>query len=185
MLGFPVILYILLYSLFRFLFVLFLDSKTAYVTASTLCFIAGTSLLVIFSFSVGKVKGEEDLENALRSENLGDRITALKTIERKRLEIADYDYRRLLDSPHVPERYWLVNTLRVSRRSETIEDLMAFLDDPHSNVISRAFYVLGRRGKERVIHEILERMEASTDWRNQRYAYNALRNLGWKQNKSR
>lgn len=185
LLGFPVILYILLYSLFRFLLCVFLDSKTAYVTASTLCFITGTSLLVIFSFSGGGVMGEEDLEYALQSENLGDRITALKTIERKGLEIADYDYRRLLDSPHVPERYWLVNTLRVSRRSETVEDLMAFLDDPHPNVISRAFYVLGRRGEERVIHEIFERMETSTDWRNQRYAYNALRNLGWKQNKSR
>ena len=128
---------------------------------------------------------QQDLENALQSEKLGDRITALKTIERKRLEIADYDYRRLLDSPHVPERYWLVNALGVSRRSVTIEDLLVFLDDPHSNVISRAFYVLGRRGEERVIHEIFERMKTSTDWRNQRYAYSALRNLGWKQNRSR
>lgn len=185
LLGFPVILYILLYSLFRSLLALFLGSRTAYVAASTLCFIAGTSLLVVYSFSGGKVIGEEDLEDALRSKNLGDRITALKTIERKRLEIADYDYRRLLDSPYVPERYWLVNALRVSRRSETLEDLMAFLDDPHSNVISRALYVLGQRGDKRVIHEIFERMEASTDWRNQRYAYSALRNLGWKQRKSR
>jgi hypothetical protein len=185
LLGFPVILYILLYSLFRFLLGQFLGSKTACVTASTLCFITGTSLLLIFSFSGGKVMDQKDLENALQSEKLGDRITALKTIEQKRLEIADYDYRRLLDSPHVPERYWLVNALGVSRRSVTIEDLLVFLDDPHSNVISRAFYVLGRRGEERVIHEIFERMKTSTDWRNQRYAYSALRNLGWKQNRSR
>ena len=185
LLGFPIMLYILLYSLFRFLLYVFLGSKTAYVTASTLCFLTGTSLLLVFSFSGGKVMDEKDLENALQSENLGDRITALKTIERERLEIADYDYRRLLDSPHVPERYWLVNTLRVSRRSETIDALLVFLDDPHSNVISRAFYVLGQRGEKRVIQKIFERMEISTDWRNQRYAYGALRDLGWKQNKSR
>jgi hypothetical protein len=185
LLGFPVMLYIFLYSLFRFLLALFLGPKTAYVTASILCFIVGTSLLVVFSFSGGRSIGEEDLENALQSANLGDRITALKTIERKRLEIADYDYRRSLDSPHVPERYWLVNAMRVSGRPETLEDLLAILDDPHSNVISRALYALGQRGEERVIQEILERMETSTDWRNQRYAYSALRNLGWKQSKSR
>lgn len=183
--GFPVILYILLYSLFRFFLALFLGSRTAYVTASIFCFITGTSLLVVFSFSGGKTIGEENLEKALQSENLGDRITALKTIERKRLEIADYDYRPLLDSPHVPERYWLVNAMKISRRSETLEDLMALLDDPHSNVISRALYALGQRGEKRVIQEILERMETSTDWRNQRYAYIALRNLGWKQSKSK
>ncbi len=183
--GFPIVLYILLYSLFRILLNLFLGPTTAYVTASTLCFMAGTSLLFIFSFSEGKVIGDEDLENALQSKNVGDRIAALKTIEREKLEIADYDYRRLLDSPYVPERYWLVNAMRVSRRSETLEDLMLFLDDPHSNIISRAFDVLGQRGNKRIIQEIFERMETSTDWRNQRYAYNALRRLGWKQSKSR
>jgi hypothetical protein len=181
---FPVILYILLYSFFRLIFALFIGQKAAYVTASILCFITGTSLLVIFLFFEGKVMGEEDLEYALQSENLVDRITALKIIEHKGLEIADYDYRRILNSPYVTERYWLVNTLRVSRRPETLEDLMIFLDDPHSNVISRALYALGQRREERVIHEILERMKISTDWRNQRYAYIALRNLGWKQSKS-
>jgi hypothetical protein len=185
LLGFPIILYVLLYTLFRLLLNVFLGSTSAYAIASTLCFITGTSLLLIFSFSDGRIMGEEDLEAAFQSENLGDRITALKTIERENLEITDYDYLPLMDSPHVPERYWLVNALRVSRRSETIEDLMTFLDDPHSNVVSRAFYVLGQRGEERVIHEIFERMESSTDWRNQRYAYGALRNLGWKQNRSR
>ncbi|MBN1832478.1 MAG: HEAT repeat domain-containing protein [Deltaproteobacteria bacterium] len=183
--GFPVILYILLYSLFRFLLALLLRPTTAYVAASILCFMAGMSLLALFSFSGGKVTGEENITNALKSENVDDRIAALKTIEREKLEIADYDYRRLLDSPHVPERYWLINSMRVSRRSETLEDLIHFLDDPHSNVISRAYDVLGQRGNERVIHKIFERMERSTDWRNQRYAYNALRNLGWKQSKSR
>ena len=186
LLGFPVILYILLYSLFRFLIALFQGPTTAYVAASALCFMAGTSLLVIFSFFGGKIiTGDEGLKNALKSEHVGDRIAALKTIEQEKLEIADYDYYRLLDSPYVSERYWLVNTMRISRRSETLENLMTFLDDRHSNVISRALYALGQRGDETVIHDIFKRMETSTDWRNQRYAYHALRDIGWKQSKSR
>jgi Ca2+/Na+ antiporter len=185
LIGFPVILYILLYHLFRSLFGLILHSKTASVTASVLCFITGSSLLVIFSLSEGSPVVKRNLENALHSAHLEDRIAALKIIEQKGLEIADYqNYRHLMNSPHVSERYWLVNALMVSRHYETLKDLMAFLDDPHSNVVSRAFYALGQRGEKGVIHEMLQRMEASTDWRNQRYAYIALRALGWKQNRS-
>lgn len=185
LIGFPITLYIFLYTLLRLVLGFFLDLRASSVTASVLCFLAGTCLLVIVHLNGGDIE-MKDLGEALESESLRKRITALKTIEQKGLEITDFQaYQHLLTSPDVPERYWLVRTLGVSRRSETYKDLMAFLDDPHPNVVSRAFYVLGRRGETRSIKMILEKMETSSDWRNQRFAYNALRTLGWKQGKSK
>jgi len=88
-------------------------------------------------------------------------------------------------SPHIAERYWLARALGVSRQSETYDDLIAFLDDPSPNVVSMAFYALGKRGDRRAIKEIMTRIEASDNWYNQWYAYKALRKLGWKQNRSK
>jgi len=100
----------------------------------------------------------------------------------ERLDMADFPaYRRMLASPHIPERYWLVKALAVSRHPETYHDLLAFLDDPHANVVSMAFYGLGQRGDRQAIKEILRRIQTSDHWYNQWYAYKALRRLGWRQ----
>jgi len=73
--------------------------------------------------------------------------------------------------------------LGVSREPETFKDLLAFLDDPHPNVVSMAFYALGQRGNRRVVNELIKRIATSDDWYNQWYAYKALRSLRWKQTK--
>jgi hypothetical protein len=114
------------------------------------------------------------------------RVAALKLIEQKKLDVGDFEaYPRLMKSRHVAERYWLVRTLGSSRRTSTYRDLLGFLDDPNPGVVSMAFYALGQRKDSRAVPEILKRIETSGDWYNQWYAYRALRNLGWKQSKSR
>jgi len=128
----------------------------------------------------------KDVPQALASESWQERVAALKIIERKGLEVSNFPpYPRLLKSPHIAERYWLARALAVSRRPETYRDLMAFLDDPHPNVVSMAFYGLGKRDDRRGVSEILTRIQTSSHWYNQWYAYKALRALGWKQRKSR
>ena len=52
---------------------------------------------------------------------------------------------------------------------------------PAPNVVSMAYWSLGLRGDRSAAGEILKRLPLSEDWYNQWYAYNALRNLGWKQ----
>jgi HEAT repeat protein len=102
------------------------------------------------------------------------------------MEVADFQaYKGMLASPYIPERYWLVRALGFSRKSETYKDLLAFLNDPHPNVVSMAFYALGRRRDRRAVKEIITRVTISDDWYNQWYAYKALRTLGWKQKRSR
>ena len=182
--GFPVLLYIFLYTLLRLLMGLFFNSRPSSGIASILCLLAGAAFLVVLNFGEGKTLEVKDLGEALNSDSWQKRVQALKMIERKRMEIAEFQgYQSLLKSPRIPERYWLVRTLGVSQRQETYQDLLTFLDDPHPNVVGMAFYALGQRGEKRAIKGIIERIETSNHWYNQWYAYRALRTLGWKQSK--
>jgi hypothetical protein len=186
LIGFPITLYVILYVLFCLVSCFFLDVRTSSVIATILCFFIGITLLVTFHYSrVGEIE-VKDLAEALESGRWQKRVAALKTIQQKGMEIADFQaYKGMLASPYIPERYWLVRALGFSRKSETYKDLLAFLDDPHPNVVSMAFYALGRRRDRRAVNEIIKRIKISDDWYNQWYAYKALRTLGWKQKRSR
>lgn len=183
--GLPLALYLLLHALIRLLCSLFLDVRTSSLIASVLCLIVGLSILIPFLYQ-GRANFElEDVPHALASKSWQERVAALRIIEQKGLEVSSFQhYPRLLTSPHIPVRYWLARGLAVSRRPQTYKDLLAFLDDPHPNVVSMAFYGLGKRGDRRAVSEILTRIKTSDHWYNQWYAYKALRTLGWKQKKS-
>lgn len=182
--GFPILLYIFLYTLLRLLAGLFFNSSPSSAIASILCFLAGSAFLVILSFGEGKTIEVKDLGEALNADSWQKRVQALKVIERKRTEIADFPgYQSLLKSPRIPERYWLVRALGISRRQETYQELLTFLDDPHPNVVGMAFYALGQRADPMAISAIIKRIETSNHWYNQWHAYRALRTLGWKQSK--
>ncbi|MBW2076750.1 MAG: HEAT repeat domain-containing protein [Deltaproteobacteria bacterium] len=182
LIGFPIVLYAFLFSLFRALIGLFLSMRTASLCASVLCLAIGIALFALFVQSRVKGAAVEDMASALESERWQERVSALKLIDTRGKEIGDFRaYSRMLTSPRIPVRYWLARCLGVSRRPETYDDLVELLDDPHPNVVSMALYALGRRGDTRAIRVILDVLESSRDWYNQWYAYKALRRLGWKQ----
>jgi hypothetical protein len=184
--GLPLALYLLLHALIRLLCCFFLDVRTSSLVASVLCLIVGLGILVPFLSMRGTDIELKDIPQALASESWQERVAALRIIEQKGLEVSSFQpYPRLLASPHIAVRYWLVRALAVSRRPVTYRDLLAFLDDPHPNVVSMAFYALGQRGEWRAVSEILTKIKTSDHWYNQWYAYKALRALGWKQRKSR
>jgi hypothetical protein len=184
--GLPLALYLLLHALIRLLCCFFLNFRASSLIASILCLIVGLSILIPFQHMRWTDMDLKNVPRALASKSWHERVAALRIIERKGLEISSFPpYPRLLASPHIAERYWLARALGVSRRPETYRDLLAFLDDPHPNVVSMAFYGLGRRGDSRGVSEILTRIKTSDHWYNQWYAYKALRALGWKQRKSR
>jgi hypothetical protein len=180
----PLVLYAICFSLFFFLTSFVLNPKISAWIASILCLLVGASL---FFYVDGTLKEESiDPARALASGHWETRVAALKLIEQKKLDIGGFEaYPRLLKSHHVAERYWFVRTLGSSRRTSTYRDLLSFLDDPNHGVVSMAYYALGQRKDSRAVPEILKRIETSEDWYNQWYAYRALRNLGWKQSRSR
>jgi hypothetical protein len=180
----PLVLYALCFCLIFFISSFVLNPKISAWVASLFCLIFGTAL---FFYVQGGVKNEPmDPAQALGSDRWETRVAALKIIEQKKLEVGDFEaYPRLMRSHHVTERYWFVRALGSSRRTSTNTDLLGFLDDSNAGVVSMAFYSLGQRKDARAIPEILKRIETSDDWYNQWYAYRALRNLGWKQSKSK
>lgn len=185
LLGFPLTLYLLLYALFRLLLCLFLNINASSFLASTLCFFIGCGIFLVFAGGTEEKIEVKDVAKALESDHWQERVAGLKAIEQKWLELGSFQvYERLLQSPYIPERYWLLRAMSVSRSPETYNHLLAFLDDPHPNVVSMAFYGLGRRGDRRAVNQILKKIARSDHWYSQWYGYKALRDLGWKQSKS-
>jgi hypothetical protein len=183
--GFPVTLYVLVYSLFCFAFSLFLSIRVSSMISSILCFALGIALLLPFQTGRGADIGVEHLAGAMSSDKWQVRVSALKAIGEKGMEIRDFpSYKDMIGSPRVPERYWLATVLKKSRAPETYGDLLAMLDDPHPNVRCKVVEALGKRGRKDVVGKIIEKINTSDHWYFQWYAYRALRSLGWKQQKS-
>lgn len=185
LIGFPMFIYLLLYGIFFFPLRLLLPPAKSSVLATLLCLVAGIVLFLLFSLSRAAIHDQGEIDRALQSGNWRMRVAALKFIQVKRLEPAHYPaYRALLQSPCIPEKYWLANTLGASREPDTFQDLLSLLDDTNPTVVSAAFQALGERQNPAAVPHILERVKASTDWYNQWNAYRALRALGWKQSLS-
>ena len=183
--AFPITLYLVLHAFICMLLRAFSSRRASLVIASLLCFLIGVSLWLFFQHQRPGPVEPKNLAQALDSRRWQERVAALRLIEEKHIEIAEFQgHGKLLSSPHVPERYWLARALGMSRRPETYNDLLNFLEDPHLNVVSIAFYALGRRGDRRAVPEIIKRIETSQHWYNQWHAYKALRTLGWKQSQS-
>jgi len=182
--GFPISLYILVFSLFRFVLSFFPVLKNPSAYASILCFITGIGLLIPF-YQMGE--NEVNIKNvakALESENKIVRVKALKNLNKRKAEVGNYNaYQSLLKSTYVPELYYLMKALGLSRKSETYNDLLTFLDNPNLNVVYMAFSAIGQRGDKSAVKIILKKIELSDNWYCQWYAYQALRTLGWKQRK--
>ena len=182
LMGLPAMAYLFLFLLVRFLSGIFLGPQAAAYLASFLCFCAGVALLVAVTPVYYEERPGKTLNEMLESEDARERITALKKVLEKRAEISGYRaYEAILRSPHIADRYWLTKTLAFSHNPETLKELLALLNDPSPNVVSMAYWALGLRSDRSVTGEILKRLPLSENWYNQWYAYNALRNLGWKQ----
>ena len=184
LIGFPVMVYVILHFVFYYLTALFLSRKSSAITASILCLMIGLFVLVYFQANRSSHIQIKNIPEALESKNLSIRIAAIKSIQQKKLDIADYhSYPQLLKSPHPQERYWLVVAMAVSRSQESFMDLLKFLEDKNTNVRTMTLHSLGVRNNRQAIKPIFEKIKTSHDWYDQLYAYKALRSLGWKQKK--
>lgn len=177
----PVLLYIFVHGLIRFLAGVFLQPRTSSAIASIFCLALGLVGLVMLADGRPE-DGKLEAAGLIKSSRWQDRVAGLRIIQDQGLDPAGFQpYRKMLSSPHIPERYWLAKALAAGRRPETYSDLVALLDDPQSNVVCMAYYALGRRGDSRAGPEIISRLADSDHWYEQWYAYRALRSLGWRQ----
>ena len=184
LIGFPTLIYIMLHFVLYCLAALFLGKRKSAISASVLCLVVGLLVLVYFQANRSGSNRINNIPDALKSKDLSVRIAALKSIQQKKLDVADYrPYPGLLKSPHSQERYWLAVAMAAGRSRQSYLDLLKFLDDQNTNVRSMAFHSLGVRNNRQAVKPILEKIRMSRDWYAQLYAYRALRSLGWKQQK--
>jgi len=185
LIGFPIILYLLMLAVLENILGFIKHPTTALTIASMTCLLIGIALFVpVYGSKAGNLN-VSDIAGAMQSDRWQDKMAALREIYNKNLEIMDYqDYMNMKDSPHIPIRYWLVKALGVSKRQETYNDLVSFLDDPHPNVVCQALDAFGQRGDKDALDAIVQRMGGSRHWYVQSYGYRAMRVLGWKQKKS-
>ena len=181
------VLYLLIFAPFYALSSLFLKRWPAAIKAGILCPLAIIALL----YFVGKPDTRQldnagNLSEALTSPHLHTRIAGLKYILRNKVDMAEFpSYLDMMESGHIPERYWLAKALGVSRSAGTHSALHRLLEDPHFNVVCMALDSLGRRGQKADVRPILGKIKASENWYDQWYGYRALRRLGWKQRESK
>ena len=182
LIGFPTLLYFFFYNLLRLITGFFTQPAAATIVSASLCLIIGTlAMIPVHQGSDVKVT-DGNLSKVINSEDWKERVSAVKYIEDQRLEISRFPaYKKMLTSPHVPERYWTVRALAASRDSDTFNDLLLRLKDPHPNVVSQTLYALGKRGRRKATSAIIVKINASNSWYVQRYGYNALKSLGWNQ----
>jgi hypothetical protein len=186
LMGFPVMLYLLAYTLVILPLSRVVHPGTASVAAMILCLLAGLSLLIPLWGWDGKDLDRDRVEGLLTSGRWQERVKALTYLRKHGIDVSGSpSYQKLLTSPHMPERYWVAKALGVSRTRETYKDLLHLLDDPSPLVTCMALQALGRRGNKDAVKEILNRIRVSDHWYVQWYAYRALKGLGWKQTDSR
>jgi len=179
-------LFACIYTPFYLISGLFLKSTPRAVKAGILWPVAFLFIYLASSASdTEDLTDPQNLSEAITSDRLHSRITALKYILRNKIDIAGFPaYPSMLNSRHIPERYWLAKTLGVSHTPETRKALHQLLNDPHFNVVCMAIDSLGRRGNRADVPLILGKMESSGNWYEQWYGYLAIRRLGWRQGNS-
>ncbi len=166
-----------------FIFRLSFNASASAILSGGVCILLPLLLLLIWESGKDTAYSPDTLAAALISEKRSERITALRYIHEKKIDIFKFPaYKVILENGNVPERYWLAKSISGSHATQSRETLMRLIDDPHFNVVCMAFYSMGMQGRKSNIPIILGRIRTSNNWYEQWYAYKALRKLGWRQN---
>jgi hypothetical protein len=185
LIAFPITLYWLLHAFLNLGMSFFFSQKRASFISTFICFVVGAALIVPVHWGRNREIDMDQLPALLAGKIWQDQVAGLKTITKKNLEITTIaTYRHLMESPHIPVQYWLAQALGKSRQPQTYQDLLVLLHASHPNVVCQALYSIGKRGNSGAIQIILDIIDTSDHWYVLRYAYHALRNLGWKPRRS-
>ena len=183
--GFPLLLYLIVYSVLAGGIMVFSGSQGSGWAPSLICLVLGLMVLFFFQANRSPELAAGDLEKALQSTDWRQRTAALKLIAEKNLDIKQYGhYGAQPSSAVIAEKYWRARALGQSQRSSTVKDLLTLLDDSHPNVVCMALESLGKRGDRKTIPLVMKKLQNTNHWYIEWYAYRALRALGWKQKRS-
>ncbi|PID40053.1 MAG: hypothetical protein CR984_05160 [Proteobacteria bacterium] len=185
LLGFPLVLFTLAFSLLGALPNLFLPVALADMLTAVICVGLGTLLLVPVYRGHNAAVAADNPGTALSTGSPAIRIQALQAACKQKRDITAAALKHGIDkSAHVAERYWLARSLANARHLQAPSLLMQLAADREPIVACQALWAMGKRGNRGKVPDIMERINTSPHWYVQMYGYRALRSLGWVQPRS-
>jgi hypothetical protein len=181
LLGFPILLFVMVDGLTARLTGIFAGASAGIWWRCGICLALG--ILLLLPLLAGRVElTRQKAAEALTDDRWQVRVVAVRLLEREKMDLSAFpQYRRLLESPLIVERYYVARALGVSRTRDTFKDLLGLTGDPHPNVVCQAYSALGRRKQRAAVAPIMDRMVLSDHWYTQWYGYQSIRSLGWQQ----
>lgn len=178
----PLLLYYGLYRFFASIIAIPGNKRTAEILTPVLLLLVGVSLLYPTLYPEPSDLNQAAVRSLIRSSNWRDRVVALRAVDRQARDIADYEYQLQPDLLQpLPERIWLARVYRYSGDAMVDKYLETLVLDRSINVACQAIESLGERGHKKSIPLLMNLIQSSDHWYVQRYAYRALKKLGWKQ----
>ncbi|MBU4318639.1 MAG: HEAT repeat domain-containing protein [Proteobacteria bacterium] len=183
LIGLPITVYIFVYGFIHYVFSRLMGRHVASILASGFCLAAGIAILVMLQG--GRIGVEEkDVAGLLLSDDQVERTLAIRRVIELKQDILTFPISEAhMESPFIPERYWLAVALGQSRNRKARDYLSRLAEDPQVNVRCKAFEALGKTKNKVFIPLIFDKLAKSGHVYEQLYAYKALRDLGWIQSK--
>jgi len=186
LIGFPLVLFIFIYSFFALSCSFFTSNNTASILSSTLCVLISIGIFFLFAVNKSTLVDKNNISSVLISDRWQDRVSGLKTVIHYHMEVNPIRTNpNLLYDSHIPVRYWLAKTLAIHRNHQAFESILILLNDPQPNVVCMALEALAGQREKNTIDLLIQKINTTDHWYIQWYAYNALRKLGWNQSESK
>ena len=172
LLGFPVLLYLILFAAVEKTLSLFLGPRAVW-AAAFVCLAVGSALFYPM-MAAPKVEATAG--------TTAERISVLRQAARQGTDpLVLADAERAARSPRPAERYWFARALAGSRSTRGFALATDMAHDKNPIIACQACYALGEIGNRKAVPILLGLIENQNHWYTQRYAYSALRRLGWTQ----
>lgn len=183
--GYPMILYLFVFTAAAMVWDLFLPRDRSTWAAAVFCLAAGIALLYpVYKANMYQVRDAVP-ETDLYAKSPLVRARAIRKIMADKIDIAVFKgYETARHSPFMPERYYLARAMGKSRDNRSYALLTEMLKDKSPNVVCQALWALGQKGRPQGADIIINTIKTADHWYVQWYGYRALRKLGWVQKKS-
>ncbi|MBF0102664.1 MAG: hypothetical protein HQK77_17315 [Desulfobacterales bacterium] len=171
-LAFPILMVWIMIVGLSVLFSLMMSQKHATIVSSIMVIIC----YVILMYCTYSLRCDQE---ALQHEN---NLCSIYKIYQEKLEVSNFPtYKHVMSNSNIAETYWLLKTMAFSKTPETVSDIRHFLNSPHINLVCMALYAGSCRKDQVIIQYAWAKLNNSEHWYEQQYAYQALKELGWRQ----
>jgi hypothetical protein len=185
LLGFPLVLFTLVYTTLKMLASMLLAPVLSDIVAGLICLSIGLALLLPVHQGHRAMSTTNDAAKDLESPSAFVRLAALKRACQDRLDIFDEAKKLgIAKSSSIAERYWFARNLVYAKKQGASVELFALANDPVPIVACQALWSIGRRKDSSAIPVIIEQIQTSSHWYVQMYGYRALKEIGWVQPRS-